>query len=311
VIPVHNEEKSIAACLESVLKDSYYNKEIIVVDDASTDHTSDILKRFPVTVVRNRKTMGPSSARNIGVAKVAGEIIIFIDAHCIITDPNWIQKFLQYLEDPHVGAVAGYFKPQPRGRGLTLTFKSPKPEQRLIKSGNAAFRKTVFSEVGGFDHKTEWAGDAVLTYKIQKTKWKILHTPDITVTHTPALWPIKRAFTYGTCYFPLLVKYPRETIARSRPIVIGLFITLGIILDLIYRLPLFTAAFTLFLIVLNGLTRNLSIPRIFKQGLYSTAWAFAYYLGAIIGIPKYLSETAQTSVQESIICEQTIKAESE
>jgi glycosyltransferase involved in cell wall biosynthesis len=88
VIPARNEKKSIAACLESVFKDRYFNKEVIVVDDASTDHTSNILKRFPVTVIRNTKPMGPSSARNIGVAKAKGETIIFIDAHCIITDPH-------------------------------------------------------------------------------------------------------------------------------------------------------------------------------------------------------------------------------
>jgi len=291
VIPAHNEEKMIAACLESVLKDNYPNKEVIVVDDASTDHTSDILKRFPVTVIRNTKQMGPSSARNLGVAKARGETIIFIDAHCIITDPDWIQKFLQCLQDPQVGAVAGYFKPQPSRRGLTLTFKMPKPEQRLIKSGNAAFRKTVFEQVGGFDPKTEWAGDAVLTYKIQKTKWKIQHTRDITVTHTEELWPIKRAFTYGTCYFPLLVKYPHETLTRSRPIAIGLFITLGIILDLIYSLPIFTPTFIIALIVLNGSARNTSMSRILKNGLYNTTWALSYFLGAIYGLPKHILQT--------------------
>jgi len=288
VIPARNEEKSIASCLESVLKESYPNKEVIVIDDASTDRTSDVLKRFPVTVIRNDKAVGPSSARNIGVAKARAETIIFIDAHCIITDPNWIQKFLQYLQDPQVGVIAGYFKPQPSRKGLILTFKPPKPEQRLIKSGNAAFRKVVFDQVGGFDPKTEWAGDAVLTYKIQKTRWKILHTPDITVAHTPALWPAKRAFTYGTCFFPLLVKYPRETLARARPMAIGLFVTLGIILDLIYRLPIFTSIFILFLILLNGSARNTSIPRILKNGLYNTTWALSYYLGAIYGIPKQL-----------------------
>lgn len=289
VIPARNEEKSIAACLESVLKDSYPNKEVIVVDDASTDRTSDILKRFPVTVIRNTKAIGPSSARNMGVAKAKSEIIIFIDAHCIITDPCWIQKFLQHLQDPEVGVVAGYFKPQPSRTGLTLTFKSPKPEQRLIKSGNAAFRKTVFEQVGGFDPKTEWAGDAVLTYKIQKTKSKILHARDVTVNHTPELWPIKRAFTYGTCYFPLLIKYPHETLTRSRPIAIGLFITLGIILDLICRLPIFTPAFTLLLILLNDSAPNTSISCILENGLYNTTWTLSYFLGAICGIPRYLS----------------------
>lgn len=68
--------------------DNYPNKEVIVVDDGSTDRTSEILKQFPVTVIRNEKPIGPSSARNIGVRQARGEIIVFIDAHCIVDDTN-------------------------------------------------------------------------------------------------------------------------------------------------------------------------------------------------------------------------------
>ncbi len=76
VIPARNEEKWIAACLEFVLRDSYPHKEIIVIDDASTDSTAEILRRFPVTVIKNEKPAGPGSARNIGVRKARGEIIV-------------------------------------------------------------------------------------------------------------------------------------------------------------------------------------------------------------------------------------------
>jgi len=110
IIPAHNEEKWIGACLESVLKvDNYPHKEVIVVDDASTDSTTEVIKRFPVSLVKTEKPIGPSSARNIGVREAKGEIIVFIDAHCIIRDHNWIQKFLRLLGDPKVGAVGGYF----------------------------------------------------------------------------------------------------------------------------------------------------------------------------------------------------------
>jgi len=286
VIPAHNEEKWIAACLESVLKDVYPHKEVIVIDDASTDRTNEILRRFAVAVVRNEKPMGPSSARNIGLSKAKGEIIVFIDAHCIIEDQKWIQKFLQFFKDTQVGAVAGYFRPK-SNRKPTLTFKSLKPQQRLVKSANAAFRKTVLEQVGGFDKGTEWGGDAALTYKIQKSGWKIIHTRDITVTHAEKLWSIRRAFTYGTCYFPLLRRYPHETLTRSRPIAIGLLLILGIILDLLYRPPVFTVSFMLLLVMLNGATHNTSIPRIFIEGLYNTIWALSYFLGAIYGLPKH------------------------
>lgn len=288
VIPAHNEEKWIAACIESVLRDSYPHKEVIVVDDTSTDHTSDILSRFPVNVIRNEKRVGPSSARNIGVRKAKGEVIVFVDAHCIVEEPEWIQKFLQFFQDQHIGAVAGYFKLDSGRRRLALTLKPVKPEQRLIKSANAAFRKAVFEQVGGFDSGTEWAGDAALTYKIQRSGWKIIHSRDITVTHAEKLWSIKRAFTYGTCYFPLLRRYTRETLTRSRPIAMGLLLTTGIILDLLFKMPVFTLSFMFFFVGLNGAAHNTSIPRIFADGLYNTVWALSYFLGAIYGLPKHI-----------------------
>jgi len=110
VIPVHNEEKWIAACLESVLRrDAFTDKEIIVVDDASSDRTNEILADFPVAVIRNNKPVGPSSARNIGVKEARGRIVVFIDSHCIIEDSQWMEKFLSFFRDPEVGAVARYF----------------------------------------------------------------------------------------------------------------------------------------------------------------------------------------------------------
>lgn len=66
VIPARNEEKWIGACLESVLRDSFHDKEIVVVDDGSEDGTGEILKRFHVTVVRNEKSVGPSSSTIVG-----------------------------------------------------------------------------------------------------------------------------------------------------------------------------------------------------------------------------------------------------
>lgn len=56
VRPAHNEGEWIATCLESVLRtDDYPNKEVIVVDDASSDGTGDMLKHFSVKVIRTEK----------------------------------------------------------------------------------------------------------------------------------------------------------------------------------------------------------------------------------------------------------------
>lgn len=238
-----------------------------------------------MTVFRNKKPLGPSSARNFGVKQAKGEIIVFIDAHCIVNDHNWIQKFLQFFNDPQVGAVGGYFAPRTRKSGPSLTFSST-PQRRLIKSANAAYRKSVLEQVGGFASEMEWAGDADLTFKLHNSEWKVVHSRDIMVIHAEKIWSIKRAFSYGTCFFPLLRRYPSETIGKKfelHSFYMGLFITLGLILDIVFRLPIFTLSIVAILSVLNSISHNFSIPWRLMDGVYTTIWAFVYYLGALYG----------------------------
>jgi len=291
VIPTYNEEKWIGSCLQSVLRDSYPQKEIIVVDDASTDTTGEILKRFPVKVIRNEKRAGPGSARNIGVREAKGEIVVFIDAHCIINDSEWIRKFLQFFQNPKVGAVGGYFKREQSkwGRPRFIGESQPSP-RRLVKSANGAYRKTVFEQVGGFDPCIEWGGDAALTYKVLSSGWKIVHSRDIMVVHAEKIWSIRRAFSYGTCYFPLHKRYPKETgleLGKGLllgPMFIGPVSTLALIVDIILRLPILTPSVIVFFSILKGASFKVSIPQRLINGLYTTLWDFVYYLGALYGL---------------------------
>jgi len=287
IVPAHNEERWIEACLESILKvDNYPNKEVIVVDDASTDRTSEILERFPVTVIRNERPVGPSSARNIGVERAKGEIVVFIDAHCIVDDSEWIQKFVQFFRDPKIGAVGGYFKRDHNKNRLSLTFRQGKSRLRLIKSANAAYRKAVFEQVGGFDPTMEWGGDAALTFKVHRSGWKVVHSRNIMIVHTENIWPVRKAFLYGTCYFPLRKKYPREKPVRGlliSPMVIGILLTFGLTIDLLCRFPIFTFSIMVLVSMLNGAAAHVPIPRILIDGFYTTIWCLAYYLGALYG----------------------------
>lgn len=294
VIPAYNEEKWIASCIKSVLRDTYPHKEIIVVDDASTDGTSEILKQLPIKVIRNEKSVGPSSARNIGVKEAKGEIIVFIDAHCIVEDSNWIQRFLQFFQNPKIGAVGGYFKRKESkwGRPSKLG-KSPPSPRRLVKSANGAYRKVVFEQVGGFDPLIEWGGDAALTYKVLRSGWKVVHSRDIMVIHAQKIWSIKRGFFYGTSYFPLLKKYPHERKLKTgimskgfllSPMGIGPLLTLGLLADLLSRFPIFTLSIIVFFSIQRGWDYNVSLLHILGNGFYITIWDFAYYLGALYSL---------------------------
>ena len=83
IIPVHNVDRYIENCLDSILAQTLNNIEIICIDDGSEDNSSKILakyKKFGIKVISLKKCCGQAHARNIGLQKVTGEYIGFVDA---------------------------------------------------------------------------------------------------------------------------------------------------------------------------------------------------------------------------------------
>jgi glycosyltransferase involved in cell wall biosynthesis len=83
IIPVFNREYSIQRALASVVTQSEHNTEIIVVDDGSTDRTSDVVSATAdsrVILVRARENRGAAAARNLGVEAASGEYLAFLDS---------------------------------------------------------------------------------------------------------------------------------------------------------------------------------------------------------------------------------------
>ena len=84
ILPIYNVEKYLNRCLDSVVKQTYRNLEIILVDDGSTDNSGAISERYAETderiTVYHKKNGGLSSARNYGIDRCNGEYITFIDS---------------------------------------------------------------------------------------------------------------------------------------------------------------------------------------------------------------------------------------
>lgn len=80
VIPAFNRVGTIARAIESVLDQSYKAKEIIVVDDGSSDATSEVVKMYDEVSLLRQKNMGVSAARNNGVMMATCEWIAFLDS---------------------------------------------------------------------------------------------------------------------------------------------------------------------------------------------------------------------------------------
>jgi len=84
IIPVYNVQEYLSVCLDSVIKQTIKNKEIIVVNDGSTDKCYEILKeykeKYPELIIINQENKGISETRNAGLKAASGEYIAFVDS---------------------------------------------------------------------------------------------------------------------------------------------------------------------------------------------------------------------------------------
>jgi glycosyltransferase involved in cell wall biosynthesis len=104
VIPVYNGEKFVLRTIECVLSQSFKVEQIIVIDDASTDRTQElILKEFPKEVIyhRNEKNMERCYSRNLGASLAKGEYIFFLD-HDDLWEKEHVEKVLENWGDAHI-----------------------------------------------------------------------------------------------------------------------------------------------------------------------------------------------------------------
>lgn len=109
IIPTFNRADLISETLDSVLKQTYFNWECIIVDDGSTDNSSVVIQKYLNSDLRffylsrpNYKKKGPSSCRNIGIEKATGDYIIFLDSDdllvttCLENRINFAKQNLEY-----------------------------------------------------------------------------------------------------------------------------------------------------------------------------------------------------------------------
>lgn len=111
IVPVYNSERYVYECVDSVLKQSYTDWELILIDDGSSDNSAEICKKIALSDKRIhcicKQNGGASSARNMGLNYAKGDWIIFLDIDDIIL-PQYIESFMAYREYDFV--VGGFTK---------------------------------------------------------------------------------------------------------------------------------------------------------------------------------------------------------
>lgn len=127
IVPVKNEEGHIADCVKSCIKSTYPNKEIIVVNDGSTDGTARVLDDIHRTstnpelhIIHLSKNVGKKKAIETGAGIAKGEIYVFIDSDCEMA-ADAIEKFVMIFNSDHtIGAVTGHGRVRNVSDGNTL-----------------------------------------------------------------------------------------------------------------------------------------------------------------------------------------------
>jgi mycofactocin system glycosyltransferase len=216
IIPVYNRAGEIGSCLEALLALHYPadRREIIVVDDGSTDGTAAEVGRYPVRVISQPQNRGQSAARNAGVRAARGEIIAFIDSDCI-ADPDWLQELVPYFQDARVALVGGYVDSffresrldryeevqSPLNMGKATAFGSAATSDFYVPTCNVLIRKNAYLQVGGLDEDLRLGEDVDLCWRLKERGCRLLYVPKGKVRHKHRnrLWEIlRRRFDYGT-----------------------------------------------------------------------------------------------------------------
>jgi cellulose synthase/poly-beta-1,6-N-acetylglucosamine synthase-like glycosyltransferase len=217
VVPVINRELTIQPLLESLQKLDYDSKkvEVIVVDGNSTDKTQDIVKKYPVKLVVEKKK-GLNHARNMGIKCGKGEIVAFTDSDCVVP-PNWITKIVENFKDPKVSCVGGSaealdtdFVSQYADNSVVrlMPFFTKREELEKVKpffrhpaGCNMAFRRKVAEDVGYFDENIKYGFDEVeFADRVCKAGYKMVLDPDVVVWHkhrSSLKDLLKQNFQYG------------------------------------------------------------------------------------------------------------------
>lgn len=160
IIPVYNGGHFLERCLAGLRASTYPDFELIVADDASTDDSSAIARRYGARVIRMPRQSGPGAARNAAVKAARGEIVFFVDADVVVA-PDAVGRAVEHFRTyPDVAAVFGSYDDCPAEKNFLSQYKNlchhfvhqrGHEEASTFWGGCGAMRRAVFLAVGGFD----------------------------------------------------------------------------------------------------------------------------------------------------------------
>lgn len=178
IIPVYNVGNFIIECLESVINQSFPGREVLLIDDGSTDSSSKICEeyaaRYPYIRVIHKENGGISSARNRGIEEASGEWIIFLDSDDVWADKECLTKLHHYATSLNLDIVRFEYQAvnenlefiEPRNYDKSALENQPLDNYQLVKYGIAGewfavlylIKRTAIANLR-FNEKTKFQED--------------------------------------------------------------------------------------------------------------------------------------------------------
>lgn len=303
VVPVFNSGKTIAKCLDSLMRLNHPRYEIIIVDDGSTDNTARICRGYNEITFVQLPRSGASKARNVAIEMARGKFIAFTDGDCVVEE-DWLTQLEKGFTSPEIAGVGGDQKcPEDDTKtGTTIHgfLKSVGFVADYVKTDagmketehnptcNGMYRKEVLEEVGGFNEDL-WPGEDVeLDLKIRRRGYKLIYNPAASVAHyRPGTYRgfARMLYRYGIAQGYLVRKYgPFRRLHYVPPVLIA---GLALLVALAYQHPVMALAvpaiLSCFLLWFCLKTRDLRLGIVFSFLMFITlaAWNAGFWNGLI------------------------------
>jgi glycosyltransferase involved in cell wall biosynthesis len=231
VVASYNGGRTLKACLDSLLRLNYPDYELILVDDGSTDATSEIASLYQEARYLRQPHRGLAAARNTGLAAAQGEIVAFTDSDCR-ADEDWLYYLVAGLVHSHFVGIGGHnLLPGEDSAVAAAVLVSPGGPAHVmltdrvaehIPGCNMAFYKWALEDIEGFDPVFRTAGDDVdLCWRLQQRGYEIGFSPAGFVWHyrrSTVQAYLRQQRGYGEAEALLVRKHPENFNAFGRGI---------------------------------------------------------------------------------------------
>jgi glycosyltransferase involved in cell wall biosynthesis len=241
IICTHNRDQYLGAAIDSLLAQTFPNFEIIVVDNACTDRTAEIVQT-KLTDARLRYVYEPlpglSVARNTGAQAAQGEILAYLDDDAVAT-PHWLDRIAAaYQGNPQLAIAGGKVTllwadgitaPAWLSAGLASNLGAYDLGETLVyveqpqltpRGLNYSIRKTFLEQIGGFDPNLGRVGKNLLSNEeLHMTTlalhqgWQVAYLPDALVAHNVAPERVHRQWFLNRGWWQGISECYREQIA--------------------------------------------------------------------------------------------------